>query len=356
MSSSAPQPTIRDAIARVTEGQILTLPEAAKVMDEIMAGEATPAQIGAFVTALRIRGETEGEIAGFAETMRRHARRVTLDDDMPVVDVVGTGGDGSGSFNISTTAAFVVAGAGVAVAKHGNRAMTSRCGSADVLEGLGAVIEQTPEAVAQCVREVGFGFMFAQAFHPAMRHAGPVRREIGIRTVFNLLGPLTNPARAPYELMGVGDGALAAKLARVFALLEVEHALVVHGQEGLDEISISGPTTVHEVRLNHDVATYEIAPEQFGFARAKPLAVRGGSVEENVAITRRVLAGEPGPTRDVVLLNAAAALIAADAVPDFETGIARAAESIDNGRARAACEAFVAMTRELAAVKEAVLT
>ena len=356
MSSTVPQPAIRDAIARVTEGQMLTRPEAAHVMDQIMAGEATPAQIGAFLTALRIRGETEGEIAGFAETMRRHARRVTLDEGATVVDVVGTGGDGSGTFNISTTAAFVVAGAGVAVAKHGNRAMTSRCGSADVLEGLGVAIEQTPAAVARCVREVGFGFMFAPAFHPAMRHAGPVRREIGIRTVFNLLGPLTNPAHAPYELMGVGDGPLAAKLARVFALLGVEHALVVHGQEGLDEISISGPTTVHEVRLGRDVATYAIAPEQFGLARAAPLAVRGGSVAENVAITRRVLAGERGPTRDVVLLNAAAALVAADAAPDFGTGIIRAAESIDTGRAEAALDALVALTQQLAGVREAVLT
>ncbi len=349
MSSSAPEPGIRDAIARVVEGQILTRPEAAHVMDQIMAGEATPAQIGAFLTALRIRGETEGEIAGFAETMRRHARRVTLDEGIPVVDVVGTGGDGSGTFNISTTSAFVVAGAGVAVAKHGNRAMTSRCGSADVLEGLGVVIEQTPEQVAQCVREAGFGFMFAQAFHPAMKHAGPVRRDIGIRTVFNLLGPLTNPARAPYELMGVGDAALAAKLARVFALLGVEHALVVHGQEGLDEISISGPTTIHEVHVDRDVVTYEITPEQFGFARATPMAVRGGSVAENVVITRRVLAGEPGPTRDVVLLNAAAALAAADATPDIASGIMRAAESIDSGRDQVAMEAFVALTQGFAA-------
>ncbi len=356
MSSSAPEPTIRDAIARVVEGQILTRPEAAQVMDQIMAGEATPAQIGAFLTALRIRGETEGEIAGFAETMRRHARRVTLDDDTRVVDVVGTGGDGSGTFNISTTSAFVVAGAGVAVAKHGNRAMTSRCGSADVLEGLGVVIEQTPEQVARCVREVGFGFMFAQAFHPAMRHAGPVRRDIGIRTVFNLLGPLTNPARAPYELMGVGDAALAAKLARVFALLGVRHALVVHGQEGLDEISISGPTTVHEVHVDRDVVTYEITPEQFGMARASPMAIRGGSVAENVTITQRVLGGEPGPTRDVVLLNTAAALVAAEAVANFEEGIVQAAASIDSGRAAAALDSFVTLTQEFAVVRELAVT
>ncbi len=349
-SRTAPTPTpapapvgIKAAIARVVEGHTLSQEEAAAAMDAIMVGEATESQIAALVTALRLRGETEAEIAGFAQTMRRHARRVAL-DDLPVVDTCGTGGDGSGSFNISTTAAFVVAGAGVPVAKHGNRAMTSRCGSADVLEGLGAYIERTPEQVAQCVRTVGFGFMFAPNFHPAMRYAGPVRRDIGVRTVFNLLGPLTNPAGAERQVLGVGDALLATKLAHVLALLGTKHALVVHGQEGLDEVSLAGPTVVHEVR-GDDVTTYTITPEQFGLARALPSATAGGSVDENVAITRRILAGERGPHRDVTLLNAAAALVAADAVPNFAAGIALAAGSIDSGRAQGAMERFVALTK-----------
>ncbi len=340
---------IKAAIARVVAGHHLTQEEAAAAMDAIMIGEATESQIAAFVTALRMRGETEAELAGFAQTMRRHARRVTLDPTLPVVDTCGTGGDGSGSFNISTTAAFAVAGAGVPVAKHGNRAMTSRCGSADVLEGLGAYIERAPEDVARCVREAHFGFMYAPAFHPAMRYAGPVRRDIGVRTAFNLLGPLTNPAGATRQVMGVGDPLLAGKLARVLALLGTRHALVVHGQEGLDEISLVGPTTVHEVRAGEDVTTYTITPEQFGLTRVLPAALAGGTVEENVAITRRVLAGERGPHRDIVLLNAAAALVAADVATGFADGITRAAASIDSGRAQAAMETFVRLTREMEA-------
>jgi len=343
---------IKATIARVVAGHHLTQEEAAAAMDAVMLGEATESQIAALVTALRMRGETEAEIAGFAQTMRRHARRVVLDSALRVVDTCGTGGDGSGSFNISTTAAFVVAGAGVPVAKHGNRAMTSRCGSADVLEGLGAYIERDPVEVAQCVREAGFGFMYAPAFHPAMRYAGPVRRDIGVRTVFNLLGPLTNPAGATRQVMGVGDPLLAAKLARVLALLGTQHALVVHGHEGLDEISLAGPTTIHEVRGEggEDVTTYTITPEQFGLARVLPAALAGGTVDENVAITRHVLAGEHGPQRDVVLLNAAAALVAADVASGFGDGIARAAASIDSGRAQMAMETFVRLTREMDAV------
>jgi len=343
---------IKATIARVVAGHHLTQEEAAAAMDAVMLGEATESQIAALVTALRMRGETEAEIAGFAQTMRRHARRVVLDSTLRVVDTCGTGGDGSGSFNISTTAAFVVAGAGVPVAKHGNRAMTSRCGSADVLEGLGAYIERDPVEVAQCVREAGFGFMYAPAFHPAMRYAGPVRRDIGVRTVFNLLGPLTNPAGATRQVMGVGDPLLAAKLARVLALLGTQHALVVHGHEGLDEISLAGPTTIHEVRGEgeEDVITYTITPEQFGLTRVLPAALAGGTVDENVAITRHALAGEHGPQRDVVLLNAAAALVAADVASGFGDGITRAAASIDSGRAQMAMETFVRLTREMDAV------
>jgi len=338
---------IKAAIAHIVAGHHLTQEGAAAAMDAIMVGEATESQIAAFVTALRMRGETEAELAGFAQTMRRHARRVTLDPTLPVVDTCGTGGDGSGTFNISTTAAFAVAGAGVPVAKHGNRAMTSRCGSADMLEGLGAYIERAPEDVARCVREAGFGFMYAAAFHPAMRYAGPVRRDIGVRTAFNLLGPLTNPAGATRQVVGVGDSLLAAKLARVLALLGTRHALVVHGHEGLDEISLVGPTTVHEVRAGKEITTYTITPEQFGLTRVLPAALAGGTVEENVAITRRILAGERGPHRDIVLLNAAAALIAADVATGFADGIARAAASIDSGRAQAALETFVRLTQEM---------
>jgi len=348
-STPASPADIKAAIAHVVAGHHLTQEGAAAAMDAIMVGEATESQIAAFVTALRMRGETEAELAGFAQTMRRHARRVTLDLTLRIVDTCGTGGDGSGTFNISTTAAFAVAGAGVPVAKHGNRAMTSRCGSADVLEGLGAYIERAPEDVARCVREAGFGFMYAPAFHPSMRYAGPVRRDIGVRTAFNLLGPLTNPAGATRQVMGVGDPLLAAKLARVLALLGTRHALVVHGQEGLDEISLVGPTTVHEVRAGEEITTYTITPEQFGLTRVLPAALAGGTVEENVAITRRILAGERGPHRDIVLLNAAAALVAADVATGFADGIARAAASIDSGRALAAMETFVRLTQEMEA-------
>ncbi|MBI1886242.1 MAG: anthranilate phosphoribosyltransferase [Chloroflexi bacterium] len=335
---------IREAIdAIVSEGRDLSEEEAAAVMAEVMTGEATPAQLGAFLIALRLKGETVDEITGMARVMREKALRIDAGEGL-VLDTCGTGGDASGSFNVSTAAAFVAAAAGVRVAKHGNRAMTSRCGSADVLEALGARIDLSPEQVARCIQEVGVGFMFAPNFHPAMKFAAGPRREIGVRTVFNILGPLTNPAGARAQLLGVADPALAEKLGQVLQRLGSAHALVVHGREGLDELSIGGPSLVCELR-NGSVRSYEVAPEDAGLARAPLESVRGGAPEENAAALRRVLGGGPGPLRDFVILNAAAGLVAADAAPDLRRGAALAAEAIDSGRAQARLDAFVEATR-----------
>lgn len=341
--------TIKEAIQKVVDGGTLTRDEAAAAMDAMMLGEASAAQIGALITALRMRGETEEEIAGFAEAMRRHALPIAVPHDA-VVDIVGTGGDGVPTFNISTTASFVVAGAGVPVAKHGNRAMSSRCGSADVLEGLGIRVDLPPEAVAQCIDQVGIGFMFAQTFHPAMRFAASPRREIGIRTIFNILGPLTNPAGAQHQMIGVAHPEVAEKMARVLALLGTTHALVVHSRDGLDELSISASSTVTDVRANGAVSLeqYEVDPEELGLPRAPISAVLGGSVEDNVAITRHVLDGGDGAPRAITLLNAAAALYAADVVPSIQEGIALAAESIDSGAAAAKLAELAALSNRLA--------
>lgn len=340
---------IRQAIQRIVDGHELSSEDAATVMDIIMNGQATPAQIGALATALRMRGETVSEIAGFARTMRRHAVAVTLPDDpRPIVDTCGTGGDGSGTFNISTTAAFVIAGAGTRVAKHGNRAATSLCGSADLLEGLGVKIDMTPVQVAESIQSTGFGFMFAQAFHPSFRHAGPSRREIGIRTIFNALGPLTNPAGVRHQLIGVGHSHLVSKLAQAHAMLGSEHVVVVHSGDGLDEIGISGPTSVTEYDARtREITTYEVVPEGFGLGRCEIDSVRGGAVAENIKIVLGVLDGESGPCRDVVLLNAGAGLYAANAVGSILEGIALAADSIDTGRARASLDAVVAYSQEI---------
>ncbi len=323
---------IRDAISAVVGGRALSQAEAASVMEEMMSGEATPAQIGAFLTALHLKGESDAEIAGMAEVMRQKATPVYVDG--PVADTCGTGGDGTHTFNISTAAAFVAAGAGLTVAKHGNRAMSSLCGSADVLEGLGVKIELDAEAVARCLREAGIGFMFAPKFHPAMRFAGPVRREIGIRTIFNLLGPLTNPARARYQVLGVASAPLAEKLAHALKRLDTIHALVVHGDGGVDELSLSGPSIIFEVRAGQDVRRQTVAPEDVGLARAPQAALRGGDVATNVALVRGVLDGsDRGPRRDVVLLNAAAALVAGDRAADLGAGLAQARTSIDESHA-----------------------
>ena len=341
---------IRAVIRTVVEGGELSADEAAAAMDAIMTGGATGPQIGALVTALRMRGETVEEIAGFAQAMRRHALRVELSrDGPPLVDTCGTGGDAADTFNISTTAAFVIAGAGVRVAKHGNRAVTSKCGSADVLEGLGIAIELTPAAVARCVDDVGIGFMYAPAFHPAMRFVGPARREIGIRTVFNILGPLTNPAGAEHQLVGVGHGAIAHKLARALERLGSRHAILVHAEEGLDELGIGGRSAVTEYDARSgETRTFFITPEEFGLERAPLAALRGGTVEENVDIARRVLSGEQGPRRSITLLNAGAGIYAANAAPSFGAGIELAAEAIDSGRALAAVKRLTTLSQQLA--------
>ena len=353
MAAAAPaaELDIRRTIQAVVEGRELTTDEATAAMDAIMSGTVTAAQVGALVTALRMRGETVDEIAGFATAMRRHALRVELTDaGAPLVDTCGTGGDASGTFNISTTAAFAIAGASVRVAKHGNRAVTSRCGSADLLEGLGVAIELSPTAVARCIEEVGIGFMYAPAFHPAMRFAGPARREIGIRTIFNVLGPLTNPAGAAHQLVGVGHPDIAQKLARVLARLGSKHAVLVHADEGLDELGIGGPSAVTEYDARTgEIRTYLVQPEEFGLVRGTIEELQGGDVATNVAISRAILNGANGARRSITLLNAGAGIYAANAAPTFADGIAMAAEAIDSGRALAKLEQLAELSQELAA-------
>jgi anthranilate phosphoribosyltransferase len=300
--------SIRHAIVRAVEGFDLSAEEARDAMREIVEGEATSAQIAALMVALRMKGETADEIAGLVQVMRQYATRVQAGDDL--VDIVGTGGDGARTFNISTISAFVVAAGGARVAKHGNRGVTSACGSADILEALGVAIDLGPVQVARSVEAAGFGFMFAPLYHPATRHAVAPRREIGVRTVFNLLGPLTNPAGASRQLTGVAVSEMVEKVARVLALLGSRRALVVHGTDGLDEISISAPTTGFVVQ-DGAVEPLEIRPESFGLERASVEAVRGGTVDENLRLARSVLAGERSAARDVVLLNAGAGLFVA---------------------------------------------
>jgi len=337
---------IREAIeAIVNRGLSLGEEEAARVMEEIMTGRATPAQMGAFLTALHIKGETVDEIVGMARVMRARAQRVHVDGAL--VDTCGTGGDARGTFNISTAAAFVAAGAGAKVAKHGNRAMSSRCGSADVLEALGAKLDLTPEQVRRCIEEVGVGFIFAPSFHPAMKFASGPRREIGIRTVFNILGPLTNPAGARRQVLGVAEAALAEKMAQALLRLGCQHALVVHGEDGLDELTITGPSLVHEVRDGR-IRSYTIAPEEVGLRRAGIEALRGGSPQENAAALREILRGRAGPLRDIVLLNAGAALVVAEKAGSLREGVAMAAAAIDSGAARRCLEHFIELTRSFA--------
>jgi anthranilate phosphoribosyltransferase len=323
---------IRDAIIELAAGRDLSQEAAAEAMTEIMDGVATPAQIAAFLTALHLKGETEAEIAGMAGVMRDKATPVPFEGSL--LDTCGTGGDRSNTFNISTTAAFVAAGAGATVAKHGNRAMSSVCGSADLLEGLGVKIDLDGAGVARCLHMAGIGFMFAPNFHPSMRYAGPVRREIGIRTAFNVLGPLTNPARARHQVLGVADAALAEKLARALSRLDTAHALVVHGDGGMDELALSGPSIVWEVRAGAAPRRSEIAPGELGLEGAPRTAVTGGGVQENVAITRAILSGEErGPKRDIVLFNAAAALVAADKAGELREGLELARASLEQGHA-----------------------
>ena len=335
---------IREAIEAVVSGESLSMEAAAQVMNEIMSGEATPAQFGAFVTALRLKGETVDEIAGMAQVMREHSLHVEVDGNL--VDTCGTGGDGSGTFNISTAAAFVAAGGGAKVAKHGNRAMSGSSGSADVLEALGAKIDLSPASVARCINETGFGFMFAQGFHPSMRFAATPRREIGIRTVFNILGPLTNPAGAGAQVIGVADASMANKMAQVLGRLGSRRALVVHGSDGLDEISITGPTRIWELE-DGNVSGYEISPEDAGLSRAPLNEIQASDAEASARIFRAVLEGEPGAARDIVVLNAAAALLAGELVGSLEEGVQAAAASVDSGKALQSLEVFVALSQVL---------
>lgn len=335
---------MREALSSVVAGRDLSQHEAAAVMETLMSGIATPAQIAAFLTALHLKGESDAEIAGMAEVMRHKATPVEFDG--PVTDTCGTGGDSSHSFNISTAAAFVAAGAGLVVAKHGNRAMSSRCGSADVLEGLGVKLDLDAAGVARCLREVGIGFMFAPQFHPAMRFVGPVRREIGIRTVFNLLGPLTNPARAQHQVLGVPSVALAEKLARALSRMRITHALVVHGASGVDELSLSGPNLIFRVRGDQPLERLELHPSELGLAYAPPEALRGGDVATNVTIVRHILNGsDDGPRRDVVLLNAAAALVAGDKASAFPEALTLARHSLAAGYAYDRLQRLIAVSQ-----------
>lgn len=329
------QEAIKDLIAGADLGRARTR----AAMNQIMSGQATDAQIGAFLVALRIKGETVDEIAGCAEVMREKATPIaTTRPDL--IDTCGTGGDDSGTFNISTAVAFVACGAGLAVAKHGNRSISSHCGSADVLAALGVNVEASPEKVGECIDEVGIGFLFAVALHGAMKHAIGPRRELATRTVFNVLGPLTNPAGAKRQLIGVYDSALTEALAGVLGQLGSERALVVHGSDGLDEITLTGPTQVSELR-DGSVSTRQIDPRDFGLQLAPAEALQGGDAAYNAHILREVLDGREGPRRDVVLINAAAAIAVGGQAEDTTAGLELARASIDSGRARQALDRLV---------------
>ncbi|AOY58888.1 MULTISPECIES: anthranilate phosphoribosyltransferase [Desulfococcus] len=334
----------RTYLNRIVKRENLNESEMSFMITEILSGNATDAQIGAFMAALATKGETFEEVAGAAGAMRRKAVRIQTSGGM-VVDPVGTGGDGMNTFNISTTSAFVVAGCGVTVAKHGNRAVTSKCGSADVLESLGVKLDTDPEIVEEAVREIGIGFLFAPLYHSAMRYAAPARKEVGIRSIFNMLGPLTNPAGANCQLIGVYAPELTEMFAGALKLLGTKQAMVVHGHDGLDEISVCAPTRISELREGL-IRTYDITPEQFFGRTADPKELLGGGPEENAGILRRVLAGERGAKRDVVVLNAGAALTVARKAGDLKSGIAMAEAAIDSGAAAGKLDALVQYTRE----------
>ena len=340
----------RGALGRVAAGGTLTRAEAEATMTSVMSGEATPAQLGALLAALGVRGETVDEIAGFAAGMRAAATKVHLRSD--AIDIVGTGGSRADPFNISTVASVVVAAAGARVAKHGNRAASGRCGSADVLEALGVRIDLGPEAIADCVEEVGVAFMFAARFHQAMRHAAPVRRELGIRTIFNVLGPLANPAGVRRMLVGVASPAIGEKIARVLGELGAEHALVVHGADGLDELSPTGPSRTWELR-DGTVREGVIDPTDVGLPRGTLAEIESGDAIANAATTRAILAGEPGTRRNAVLLNAGAALHIAGIADDLRDGVRRAATAIDSGAAAERLTQLIAVSRRLGTAEPA---
>jgi anthranilate phosphoribosyltransferase len=341
------------ALTTIAAGRSLSRTQAEAAMEEVLAGRATHEQIVALLSALKTKGETVDELVGFATAMRRHAPAIfparQTHADEALVDTCGTGGDASGTFNISTVVAFVVAGAGVRVAKHGNRSISSRCGSADVLEQLAVQIDLPPESVARSIEKVGIGFLFAPAMHAATRHAAPARRELKARTVFNLLGPLTNPARVSAQVVGVYDANFSEPMAQALGELGVRRAFVVHGAEGLDEISLSGETRVSELR-DGAVRTYTVTPEDFGLRRAPLEAIRGGDAKQNAEIVHKILGRsmlyrDYGPHREIVLANAAAALVAAGQVRDFLDGVRLAAKSIDSGEARERLDALVSFSQ-----------
>jgi anthranilate phosphoribosyltransferase len=334
--------TLSEAIEQLLGGRALTREQARDVMDQVMAGEATTAQIAGVLIALRAKGETVEEMTGFVDSMRAHATPLEVPEG--TIDTCGTGGDRAGTFNISTAAALVAAGAGIPVAKHGNRAASSRCGSADVLEALGVDITLGPDGVRRCIEAAGIGFCFAPTFHPAMRHAGPARRELGVRTVFNVLGPLANPGRVRRQALGVGAAPLAPLMVHVLQQLGHERALVFFGEDGIDELTTTGPSRVYQLDRG-SIKEYELEPQDVGLSRSKPEDLRGGTPPENAGLLRAVLDGERGHRRDVVLLNAAAAIIAAGHADDWSQGLSVAAESLDSGRARQALESMVKAAR-----------
>ena len=334
---------IKEAILKLTKKEDIGYDMAKEVMNEIMSGQASEVQKSAYLTALSMKGETIEEITGSAQEMRNHCIRLL--HDMDVLEIVGTGGDGSNSFNISTTSSIVIAAGGVPVAKHGNRAASSKCGAADVLEALGVKIDISPEKNAKLLSEIGICFLFAQNYHIAMKYVGPVRKELGIRTIFNILGPLANPAGANMQVMGVYEEELVQPLAKVLANLGVTRALVVYGQDKLDEISMSAPTTVCEIR-DGAFKNYEITPEQFGFTRCGKDDLTGGTPEENAKITLAVLAGEKGPKRDAVVLNSGAALYVGGKCDSIEEGVRMAEELIDSGKAKEKLDEFIRCSNE----------
>lgn len=339
---------IHELIAKAAGRVDLAEDEMASAMEEISEGRATSAQIGALLVALLMKGETEAEIAGAVRVLREKALTVPVrPNGRPLVDVVGTGGDGRGTFNVSTTTAFVVSACGVRVAKHGNRSVSSSCGAADVLEALGVNLDLPPALAAECVESVGLGFLFAPLLHPAMRHAVPPRKEIRLKSIFNLIGPLTNPAGASHLLLGVYREDLVGVMAGVLKRLGCPGAMVVRGDDGCDEITITGPTKVARLRRGR-VTVERIEPRDFGFLEAPLEAVQGGSADVNAAITRRVLEGRPGPCRDMVLLNAAAALTAAEAADNMTHGVRMAAQAVDSGRALARLDQLIDFTRRAA--------
>lgn len=334
----------RENLNKIVHGKNLSGNEMSEMIAEIFSGSITDSQIGAFMAALATKGETFEELAGAAKAMRRKALRIQV-SSQTVVDTCGTGGDAAQTFNISTTTAFIVAGCGVTVAKHGNRSVSSKCGSADLLEAMGVKLDINPEIVEEAIEEIGIGFLYAPLYHGAMRYAAKARKEIGIRSIFNMLGPLTNPAGANCQLLGVYAPELTEMFAHALRLLGAKRAFIVHGHDGLDEISVCAPTRISELK-DDLIRTYDITPEHFFGGKANPKDLAGGDSEENAGITRKILAGEKGPKRDVVVLNASAALVAAGKAKDFKEGISLAETSIDSGAAAAKLEKLAKYTQE----------